>query len=47
MREFKCDNCGHKLKAIRQTEYVDVSDKVSASVTKCSHKSLVEARRDA
>jgi hypothetical protein len=34
IREYECDICGHKQKAAKQTQNVDVKDKVSARVIK-------------
>jgi Zn ribbon nucleic-acid-binding protein len=32
IRDYECDICGHKQKGLKQTQKVDVKDKVSASV---------------
>jgi len=34
IRDYECDICGHKQKAVKQRQNVDVKDKVSASVKK-------------
>jgi hypothetical protein len=34
IRDYECDICGHKQKAAKQTQNVDVKDKVSARVIK-------------
>ena len=34
IRDYECDICGHKQKGLKQTQKVDVKDKVSASVKK-------------
>ena len=34
IRDYECDICGHKQKAAKQRQNVDVKDKVSASVKK-------------
>ena len=34
IRDYECDICGHKQKAAKQRQIVDVKDKVSASLKK-------------
>ncbi len=34
IRDYECDICGHKQKGLKQTQKVDVKDKVSAGVKK-------------
>ena len=33
-RNYICDNCGHHMSDAKNTEYVEVSDSVTASVDK-------------
>lgn len=50
IRDYECDICGHKQKAAKQTQNVDVKDKISARVikakkTKTKTKTKLKAKK--